>query len=285
MKKVIITKDNYEEVMFNLLENEYPKDVRENLLDQIHADTFLSFEWKQWSKAQYSEGIETYKRDEAEFIESLIKEDSDRKGFWITMYRPLSIAASLIILLGVSIVIFNSTNNDAVTTTITNITTPNQETPLSAPKQELNNSNTIVSKERIDISQKHPKASKDLLVNASEYVAIKVDSVINTVTPQLPIVEVMPVVEKTILANENSKRSKYRISIAESSMVDDMPSLASISEHRYTMADVLRQKDGITLSKFLDNAKSKIVEDKTNHITYIEYIAADMSVLVVPLSN
>lgn len=29
MKKVIITRDNYEEVMFGLLENEYSKEVRE----------------------------------------------------------------------------------------------------------------------------------------------------------------------------------------------------------------------------------------------------------------
>jgi hypothetical protein len=104
MKKVIITRDNYEEIMFGLLENEYSKEVRENILEQIHADTFLTFEWKQWSKAQYTESTEAYKEKEAVFLESLTREPSDRKGF-VFFYKPLALAASLLLLLGLSILV------------------------------------------------------------------------------------------------------------------------------------------------------------------------------------
>ncbi len=283
MKKVIITKDNYEEVMFNLLENEYPKDVRENLLDQIQADTFLSFEWKQWSKAQYSEGIEAYKRDEAEFIESLIKEDSDRKGFWFTMYKPMAIAASFIILLGVSIVIFNNSNNDAVNIKLTEVKTkakPNVIAPNSDDSTE--SIETITAQNNEVLKRKFAEFNKSIL-----------ETKLTQIDTMLKIDETAVKEEQVLVSNEvknqpvleTVKKSRYKITIAESDMTDAMPSLASVSERRYTMADVLSKKDGISLSKFLDNAKTKIIEDKTNHITYIEYIAADMSVLVVQLSN
>lgn len=283
MKKVIITKDNYEEVMFNLLENEYPKDVRENLLDQIHADTFLSFEWKQWSKSQYSEGIEAYKRDEAEFIESLIKEDSDRKGFWVTMYKPMAIAASFIILLGVSIVIFNNTNNDAVNIKLTD-TKINQSPNVTTPKTDDSNTEkeALVPQQKKDLEGNYV----DVKLPTINHEVRQIDTLIEAIqTPKKEEVIIVSNEVKNQPVQEVVKKSKYKITIAESNMTDAMPSIAEMSERRYTMADVLSQKDGITLSKFLDNAKTKIIEDKTNHITYIEYIAADMSVLVVQLSN
>src|SRR5215216_97394 len=98
MKKVIVTRENYEEVMFDLLENNYPKDVRENILEQIHADTFLNFEWQQWSKATYSESTETYKHAEAAFIENLTKEEEKKKKGLVYYIIPMAVAASILLL-------------------------------------------------------------------------------------------------------------------------------------------------------------------------------------------
>jgi hypothetical protein len=80
-------------------------------------------------------------------------------------------------------------------------------------------------------------------------------------------------------------KSRFKLSITEEPITGIDQTEAALKEKRYTMADVMNRKDGISLSKFLDNAKTHIVEDKEKHITYIEYIAADMSVLVVPLTN
>jgi hypothetical protein len=80
-------------------------------------------------------------------------------------------------------------------------------------------------------------------------------------------------------------KSRFKLSITEEPITGIEQAEAALKEKRYTMADVMKRKDGISLSKFLDNAKTHIVEDKEKHITYIEYIAADMSVLVVPLTN
>lgn len=283
MKKVIITRDNYEEVMFGLLENEYSKEVRENLLDQIHADTFLSFEWKQWSKASFAESTEVYRNNEAEFLESLTREEKKRGGIF-TLYRNYAIAASLVLLIGVSIVIFNRqtetktplniTSNNSNGSSRQEVVEPALETEQStteeatvfrAPKSGFNSNEEVLV-----LQAQAPDSSKFIAAKEEEIQPVAVVH-IQDAPKQLP--------------ERAQAKSRFKISITEEPIAGIDQAEAALKEKRYTMADVMNRKDGISLSKFLDNTKTHIVEDKEKHITYIEYIAADMSVLVVPLTN
>ena len=99
MKKIIITEDNYENIMFDLVENNYSKDNTEDLLNQIDSDVFLKFEWQQWNKAKYDESTEVYKNNEKEFIESLLQTE-DKKFLLIGLIWRYSVAASILLLLG-----------------------------------------------------------------------------------------------------------------------------------------------------------------------------------------
>jgi hypothetical protein len=47
-----INAENYEHVFFKLIENEYTLEEKENVLAEIMADPFYSFEWESWKKAQ-----------------------------------------------------------------------------------------------------------------------------------------------------------------------------------------------------------------------------------------
>jgi hypothetical protein len=283
MKKVIITRENYEEVMFGLLENEYSKEVRENLLDQIHADTFLSFEWNQWSKATFAESTEVYRNKEAAFLEGLTRDEKKRGGVF-TLYRNYAIAASLVLLIGVSIAIFN---RQAETVSPLNISSNNnnkssRQQVIEKPLETAQNTKEEVPvyrvekpvfndyKEVILVEAQIPDSSKFIATKQEQIQPVKVVS-----NEDAPI----PVPVKV------QAKSRFKVSITEEplAVIDQME--AALKEKRYTMADVMNRKDGISLSKFLDNAKTHIVEDKEKHITYIEYIAADMSVLVVPLTN
>lgn len=283
MKKVIITRDNYEEVMFGLLENEYSKEVRENLLDQIHADTFLSFEWKQWSKACFAESTEAYRNNEAEFLESLTREEKKRGGIF-TLYRNYAIAASLVLLIGVSIVIFN---RQTETKTPLNITSNNSNgssrQEVVEPALETEQSTT---EEATVFRAPKPgfRNNEEVLVlqaqtpDSSKFIATKQEEI-------QPVAVVLIQDAPKQLTERAQAKSRFKISITEEPIAGIDQAEAALKEKRYTMADVMNRKDGISLSKFLDNAKTHIVEDKEKHITYIEYIAADMSVLVVPLTN
>jgi hypothetical protein len=252
-------------------------------LDQIHADTFLSFEWNQWSKATFAESTEVYRNKEAAFLEGLTRDEKKRGGVF-TLYRNYAIAASLVLLIGVSIAIFN---RQAETVSPLNISSNNnnkssRQQVIEKPLETAQNTKEEVPvyraakpvfndyKEVILVEAQIPDSSKFIATKQEQIQPVKVVS-----NEDAPI----PVPVKV------QAKSRFKVSITEEPLAGIDQTEAALKEKRYTMADVMNRKDGISLSKFLDNAKTHIVEDKEKHITYIEYIAADMSVLVVPLTN
>lgn len=274
MKKIIITRDNYEEIMFGLLENAYTREEQDNLLDQIQADTFLSFEWQQWQKATFTESTEFYKQSEAEFLEGLTREE-DKRGGLVIVYRQMAIAASLILLLGVSVLLYKRTS------------THQEDTKLMVNNTIVQTAKDTV-KSVLEVPVNHTvKSAKTIATLSKATRSVTID----TAQQMLPVTATVKQEAAIVIVEENrvvpnvSKPSRYKVSISEEAFTAPENSDMSFKEKRYTMADVLSKKDGISLSKFLDNASKQIVEDKITHITYIEYTAADQSVLVVPLTN
>ena len=285
MKKMIITRDNYETVMFGLLENEYPADVREDILQQIEADTFLKFEWGQWSKATYSEGLETYKHHEAEFIESLTKRDN-KGGFIYRMIIPMSMAAAIALFFLVrsgnegSVVVGPTVSQKQVNTS--------EGRAIGAPKEQKQD----------DKSKKDPlvtpfitkeKNIDEIDVNQEEPVFVDVQQLDQeTIEPSWKqmVEDTVALMVKTALANQTEKKSKYKVTVVHETMNGLAYENTEFQEKKYyTMADVMNHKDGISLSKFLSNPRSKVIKDKTTNSTYIEYLADDNSVLVLTISN
>jgi hypothetical protein len=289
MKKVIVTRENYEEVMFDLLENNYPKEVRENILDQISADTFLNFEWQQWNKATYSESTEIYKSSEAEFIENLTKEEEKKKGL-VYYFIPMAVAASILLFIGLY---FFSISNSSDTNPGIVESRENGRTELdNRPNNEDriidtvkgNNDTRIVRKsispnemeEQIPVQEIHPMPVED-----------KKDSAVFVAEQKMEKKPEVPTFQDSIrtMIAAAKKQSKYKVTIVEGKADFVENTDFKYNEKRYSMADVLNHKDGITLSKFLQNPNSRIVTDPDTKRVTIEYIAEDHSILVLTLSN
>jgi hypothetical protein len=284
MNKVIVTTENYEEVMFNLLEDQYPKDVRENILDQIHADTFLTFEWNQWSKATYSESTEPYKIQEAAFIENLTREEK-KKGLVYYMW-PAAIAASILLLIGVFMLYPSGKIHD---TSIVQTPASGKEKSTEQVNPSESHQTELVKKEETPASRNSKQGLKPGLIKVRETLPIidnTGDTAVLVEVPKQPEPTV-PAMQDTILRMIASaqKQSRYKITIVEekAGRLDDIGIKAD--EKRYSMADVMNHKDGISLSKFLENPNSRIVTDKNTNKVTIEYIAEDHSILVLTLSN
>lgn len=286
MKKMIITRDNYETVMFGLLENEYPADVREDILQQIEADTFLKFEWGQWSKATYSEGLETYKHHEAEFIESLTKKDS-KGGFIYRMIIPMSMAAAVALFFLVksgnegSVVVGPTISKNQVNTT----EKPNIDVPMELIPEKKT---TEVKKSRSFISEGRNINNADIHYRTPEFVEVQKENNETSIPNWKQMVEdTAALMVKTALAHQQiEKKSKYKVTVVHETMSGLAYENTEFQEKKYyTMADVMNHKDGISLSKFLSNPRSKVIKDKTTNSTYIEYLADDNSVLVLTISN
>lgn len=287
MKKVVVTRENYEEVMFNLLENEYETPVREDILAQIDADTFLSFEWKQWSKASYSESLEPYKSQEAEFIESLVKKEN--RGFILPLYKKMSWAAAVALILGVGIVTYKYASTTSDVTVAGNDKTEqikagqkDQETEGLIPKAHA--PETVVSSHGTLNTVRKNKSREEINLPLLPTDAVEDSSVAMVVKFEEKPASFEDTVKMMIAnATKAQKKSKYKVSITEGTMDGSVHQHYAFNERRYTMADVMVHKDGITLSKFLNNSTSRII--KTDNSTYIEYIAEDQSILILTLAQ
>lgn len=88
----IINKENYELLMFDLLEGNIKEPERSNLLEQINKDIFLKKEWELFNQTIISPEIELFFPDKS----ILIKPESKTKIY--NFYIISSIAASLLIL-------------------------------------------------------------------------------------------------------------------------------------------------------------------------------------------
>lgn len=287
MKKVVVTRENYEDVMFNLLENEYETPVREDILAQIEADTFLSFEWKQWSKATFSESLEPYKSQEAEFIESLVKRE--HRGFIIPLHKRMNWAAAVALILGVGLIIFRYANktNDIVVAKYDKTEQKKADQPSADPDPmtpAFNVPETVVASQGPTHKIQMNKAHEKMIVQEVRQDTAEESSAVMVARHEEKPASFEDTVKLMIAkATEAQKKSKYKVSITEGTMDGSVNQHYAFNEKRYTMADVLVHKDGITLSKFLNNSTSRII--KTNNSTYIEYIAEDQSILILTLAQ
>lgn len=284
MKKIIVTRKNYEEVMFNLLEDTYPADVRENVLDQVYADTFLSFEWQQWSKAVYSESTEPVKTQEAEFIESLTKEELKKRGL-VYYIVPLAAAACLVLLF----VILSREDVRGNDKGIVKASAPyiNYHKPEAPPvltdsiiRENREHENKYVQEKRgiapVDTAPLFNEPVPEMKVQGEPGLAGQVRDEVKS-----------PAFDDTIsrMVAEIKKKARYKVTITQEESDEIETGKTEFTEKRYSMTDVLNHKDGISLSRFLKDPSSRIVKNKSTNAVTIECMGSDHTILVLVLSE
>lgn len=285
MKKVIVNRENYEEVMFNLIENEYPDDVRDNILEQINADTLLSFEWQQWQKSMYSESTEFYKDTEAEFIEGLTRTEH-KKGGMVRFFMPMSVAASVALIFGLYLIFGYESQTEYKAVENSTLIQKQIETPVDS-SSEIKLAERKENKENKQSDNGFVQNENPVSDIAITPEVIGVDSILKTndenKNDEIKMASLIRDSVDMLIARAKKHESRYKITIVSESIEGGEQKAYRFNEKRYTMADVLKRKDGISLSKFLDNANSKVIRE--NNKVYIEYTAEDDSVLILYLSN
>jgi hypothetical protein len=95
-----ITIANYEEIMFRLVEDDFDKQTRADLLQQIQADELFKFEWESWQKTKFADSLENYSDESRELTEKiiLIAEPQTTVRKMVAYYWAA--AASIILLIG-----------------------------------------------------------------------------------------------------------------------------------------------------------------------------------------
>ena len=98
--------DNYEEIMFQLLEGDFDEQTCNDLLQQIEKDELFKFEWEAWQKTRFVDPIENYTASSKELTEKIMliagSQTAGRKRFfyyWAAAASILLLIASLFILM------------------------------------------------------------------------------------------------------------------------------------------------------------------------------------------
>ena len=96
--------DNYEEIMFRLVEDDFDEPTRAGLLQQIKSDTLLKFEWESWQKTKFAEPLENYSDESRKLEEKILliaeNQTASQKSFlyWAAAATIIFLIASLFLL-------------------------------------------------------------------------------------------------------------------------------------------------------------------------------------------
>lgn len=91
--------DNYEEIMFRLMEDDFDQTTRADLIHQIESDELFKFEWESWQKSTWDDPIENYIL-ESEIIAARIIRQTQTKTIALKR-RWYYAAASALLLAGI----------------------------------------------------------------------------------------------------------------------------------------------------------------------------------------
>jgi hypothetical protein len=180
-----ITIANYEEIMFRLVEDDFDKQTRADLLQQIQADELFKFEWESWQKTKFADSLENYSDESRELTEKiiLIAEPQTTVRKMVAYYWAA--AASIILLIGTLFLLtadYASKPKQEVASTLKKSPTPaanvvpsvpNQTAPIEVSKekpfQNLKRNNTIapaVADSNTFIPTENPLAEIPLVIDS-----------------------------------------------------------------------------------------------------------------------
>lgn len=182
--------DNIDEIMFKLLEGEIQGQERTKLLEAIQADPEYAAMWAAWQKTIVAPDLEMGMSNK----KSLYKEKKI-----IPLFARYAIAASLALLIGLSVVFLNRFNNQNPETKMTDnkpvkikkdLIEPLKPNKLIAPLNEKEETDSFQSKKdrmrrmannSTEIENKHTEIlGKDEIVRTIVLPSVKIDSVPET---------------------------------------------------------------------------------------------------------
>jgi hypothetical protein len=230
--------NNYEEVMFRLVEDDFDESTRTDLLRQIESDALFKFEWESWQKTKFVDPLENYAIESIELTEKIIMiaepQTTGRKRF----FYYWAAAASIILLIGTLFLLtldFTSSPKQEASVPVTKSTTPTKN--IVAPVQ---NSTVFVAvtdlkqfrNQKKDIISRPVGADSNTIISAENTIA-EIPNMVDSITTKT-----------NVLANATEKKPRYTITIETSD-------ISGSNQQNYVMA----QREKVKISKVFTNTK------------------------------
>ena len=205
-----ITIDNYEEIMFRLVEDDFDKQTRADLLQQIEADELFKFEWESWQKTKFTDPLENYSAESSKLTGKIIliakSQNAGRKRvayYWAA-------AASIILLIGTLFLLtadFSSTPKPEVADVVRKTQTPVKRVIKPVQSQPTP---AVISDQKQFRSQKEAKQTLPVAENSNTFIPTE------NPLAEIPLVIDSVPVKTNELAKATEKKPRYTITIETS---------------------------------------------------------------------
>lgn len=233
---IIITIDNYEEIMFRLVEDDFDEPTRNYLLEQIEENVLFKFEWEQWQKTRCIDPVENYSAESLALTEKVIQ--IGKPQILGGKRKVLYLAAASIAALFTGVLLFNIVFNTGQKQVVESIS----KTPALKYKNPQQNQNAHAEYVQNDLKQSvvPEKPEEKLFVadvtSTSELAGITVD--------EIPVM-IDSVPESSIhLALVHQEKPRYFITIETT----------RIEESKEQMSEIA-QNEKVKLNKVFTNTK------------------------------
>ena len=265
--KTILNIDNYEEIMFRLLEDDFDESTRNDLLQQIEKDELFKFEWESWQKTKFQDSLENYTDESRELTDKILLIVEPKPAQRKLLFYFLA-AASIIILLGTLFILnadFKSGSKQAAIVEV--------EIPQTAGKQ----ANPEVQKVKVNHAPMESKLIQQT-DHSDQTLPIATDSVfitpVNTTLAEIPSLIDSVSVKSKELTKAPEKKPRYTITIENSDIGAN-----TINNNE------LAQNQKVNLKKVFTNTKLLLSRKPNGDPDKIYIIGDENNYLCINLNN
>jgi len=216
--------NNYEEIMFRLVEDDFDPSTRMDLLKQIELDELFKFEWEAWQKTKFNDPLEDYLDESRGLTEKIILLADPKVIIRKRIIYYWAAAASIIILLSTLFLLTN--DNDS-----------KPEIAQKASKPVIYQNNEIA----LDQNPNKAIVKKDQKRNCNQQDVNKAIPVVNDSIEILPSTNAIAEIPKMIdsvplkvndIAQVPVKKPRYTITIETSDIADNNQNSNDLAQNR-----------------------------------------------------
>jgi len=234
----LINIDNYEEIMFRLLEDDFDESSRMDLLRQIESDALFKFEWESWQKTKFVDPLENYANESSGLTEKIIliagPQTSGRRRFFYYWA-----AAASIILLIASLFLLTADFNSKPKQNIAEVVLKTQTPAKNAIAPIQNNAVSIAITDRKQLRNQRIE-NKSIPAVSDSNTIVPIENTLAEIPG--PIDSVPPKTNELVKVPE--KKPRYTITIETSD-------ISGSNQQNYAMAP----KEKVKISKVFTNTK------------------------------
>jgi len=230
--------NNYEEIMFRLVEDDFDESTRIDLLRQIESDALFKFEWESWQKTKFADPLENYAIESSELTEKIIQIAEPQIAGRKRVAYYWAVAASIILLIGTLFLLtadFLSRPKQEATLPVTKSETPTKD--AISPVQNTTVSNAITDSKQAQ-KQKRNFKFRPLVADSNKNVPPE-----NTLAEIPKVIDSIPV-KTNELAKAMEKKPRYTITIETTPIMDN-----------YKLNNDLAQSRKVNVSKLFTNTR------------------------------